>query len=119
MDDPQLSRIGGIAYSCYTKLSRVAENFVPVHVFTYIESGSLLIVDGQKEVVLRKGDFAFYAKNTLAKFTKMPSGENGEYKSLSVRIDEGVLREMAANLTVAASVGPKAGILKLEFDKDL
>nr|WP_322626239.1 AraC family transcriptional regulator [uncultured Flavobacterium sp.] len=88
------SGIDGIIYSCYTRLSREGENFIPFHVFNYIESGTLRINDGKTEYVLNAGDCAFYVRNRLAKFSKVPAIDGTEYKSLSIRIDSNVLRDL-------------------------
>ncbi|MFP9117805.1 AraC family transcriptional regulator [Flavobacterium sp. RNTU_13] len=86
------SVIDGIIYSCYTRLSREGENFIPFHVFNYVESGTLRINDGKNEYVLNAGDSGFYVRNQLAKFSKMPGADGSEYKSLSIRIDSNVLQ---------------------------
>lgn len=96
MENPFRNR--GIIYSCYTKISRESENFIPEHIFTYIESGSLQINDGYKVYNLKAGDFAFYVKNRLAKFTKQPVDQGGEYKSLSVMMDEQMLLKLKGGL---------------------
>lgn len=84
-----------IIYSCYTKASREGENFIAEHVFTHITSGSLSIFDGVKEHTLKAGDFALYAKNNLAKFVKLPAADNGEFKALSIRLDEKTLKSFS------------------------
>jgi len=86
-----------IFYSCYVKMSREGEHFIPVNVFTYIVSGTLKINDGKKETLLQEGDFTFYVKNHLAKFTKMPSEESGEFKALSVIFDVETLKTFSKN----------------------
>lgn len=86
-----------VFYSCYFKISREGEQFIPVNVFTYIVSGSLIINDGRKETRLQQGDFVFYVKNHLAKFTKMPSEENGEFKAVSVILDAETLKKFSDN----------------------
>ena len=45
MDDHDILNRPRIMYSCYFKLSREGEQFIPEHVFSYIKSGSLLIND--------------------------------------------------------------------------
>jgi len=89
-----LFRERGIIYSCYTKVSRENESFIPEHIFTYIESGSMQVNDGNKVYSLKAGDFAFYVKNRLAKFIKQPAEDGAEYKSLSVLMDEQTLLKL-------------------------
>lgn len=96
MENPHINKVNGVIYSCYTRMSREGENFIPEHVFTYIESGSLAINDGRKEYLLKAGDFAFYVKNRLAKFSKLPDDDNGEYKGLSIRLDAVTLAKIQA-----------------------
>ena len=87
-------RNSGVIYSCYTTVSRESENFIPEHIFTYIESGSLQINVGHTIYTLKAGDFAFYVKNRLAKFTKQPVEQGSEYKSLSVMLDSQTLLQL-------------------------
>jgi AraC family transcriptional regulator, exoenzyme S synthesis regulatory protein ExsA len=96
MTNTNISVVNGIIYSCYTRLSREGENFIPFHVFTYIESGMLRISDGKNEYELHAGDCAFYVRNRLAKFSKVPAADGTEYKSLSIRIDSNVLNDLKA-----------------------
>ncbi len=97
MENSSINKVSGVIYSCYTRMSREGENFIPEHVFTYIESGSLAINDGRKEYQLKAGDFAFYPKNRLAKFSKMPDVDKGEYKGLSIRLDADTLLKIKDN----------------------
>ena len=103
-------------YSCYFKLSREGEQFIPYHVFSYIKSGSLLINDGRQEQLMTAGDFAFYRKDTLAKFIKMPDADNGEFKALSIRLDKDTLQNFAEKYGYGTAVKPasKNNITKLE-----
>lgn len=83
-----------IAYSCYYTRSREGEQFVPEHIFSYQISGTLIMNDGHKEYTLREGDFRFSRRNQLVKFVKIPP-ENGEFKSLSVYLDQDTLRAIS------------------------
>ncbi|MXN90370.1 helix-turn-helix domain-containing protein [Flavobacterium sp. Sd200] len=104
-----------VFYSCYIKLSREGEQFIPEHVFTYIESGKLLVNDGRAETVLQQGDFAFYVKNHLAKFTKIPSLESGEFKAVSVLLDTDTLKQFARNFGYTAKQAKhNGGVVTLE-----
>ena len=83
-----------IVYSCYMNKSREGEQFVGEHSFSYQISGSLTLHDGNKEYVFSEGDFRFIKRNSLLKFTKQPP-ENGEFKSLTVYLDQVTLRKFS------------------------
>lgn len=80
-----------IAYSCYVNKSREGEQFAPDHTFTYQVAGIMTMNDGVKEYVFEPGDFRFGRRNHLIKFLKTPP-ENGEFRSLSVRLGQDILR---------------------------
>jgi AraC family transcriptional regulator, exoenzyme S synthesis regulatory protein ExsA len=102
MENSTINKAAGVLYSCYTRMSREGENFIPEHIFTYIESGSLAINDGRKEYLLKAGDFAFYVKNRLAKFSKLPDADSGEYKGLSIRLDAATLAKIKDDFKAVA-----------------
>ncbi|MBB5637468.1 AraC-like DNA-binding protein [Pedobacter cryoconitis] len=87
-------KLTGILYSCYVNRSREGEQFIPEHIFFYQLSGTLLMDDGNQSHVFREGDFRFLKKNNLVKFTKLPP-ENGEFKSISIRLDQQTLRDFS------------------------
>ncbi|MNK08432.1 Exoenzyme S synthesis regulatory protein ExsA [compost metagenome] len=94
MENPQdILKRPQVFYSCYFKLSREGEQFIPDNIFTYVVSGKLVINDGRKEYILEAGDFGIYVKNKLAKFAKMPSEESGEFKAISVILDKETLKK--------------------------
>ncbi|MES2484485.1 MAG: AraC family transcriptional regulator, partial [Bacteroidota bacterium] len=107
-------RSHGIIYSCYTKVSRESENFIPEHIFTYIESGCMQINDGKKVYSLKAGDFAFYVKNRLAKFTKQPAEDGTEYKSLSVLMDEQTLLKLKNSCKQVHNAPEPEAVIHLE-----
>lgn len=107
-------RNSGVIYSCYTKTSRESENFIPEHIFTYIESGSLQINDGHTIYNLKAGDFAFYVKNRLAKFTKQPVEQGSEYKSLSIMLDEQTLLKLKGGYKQSHSKSDVKSVISLE-----
>lgn len=115
MENINSSTVDGIIYSCYTQLSREGENFIPVHVFSYVESGCLRINDGRIEYVLRAGECSFFVRNKLAKFAKAPDLDGKEFKSLSIRLDNETLRGIATTFkdTLSKPVNNDA-IIKLE-----
>jgi AraC family transcriptional regulator, exoenzyme S synthesis regulatory protein ExsA len=96
-----------IVYSCYSHISREGENFIPNHSFSYIFSGEQEIYTNGKSYIFREGDFRFVRKNQLAKFIKRPA-PGGEFKTLSVVIDEGTLRDLAGQHNLQP-IGPYTG----------
>lgn len=84
-----------ITYSCYYNQVREGEQFVPEHVFSYQISGTLKMTDGEKEYVFQEGEFRLSKRNSLIKFTKHPP-VNGEYKNISVYLDQQTLRNFGA-----------------------
>jgi AraC-like DNA-binding protein len=103
-----------ILYSCYAYASREGEQFIPEHVFGYILSGSQVMTVGEKTYHFKAGDFRFFSKNQLCKFTKQPP-PRGEFISLSVRMDKATLLAISQELAMQAD-GPYTGdgILLLE-----
>ena len=116
MDDHDIANRPRIMYSCYFKLSREGEQFIPEHVFSHIKSGSLLINDGRQGHLMTAGDFVFYRRDTLAKFVKMPDADNGEFKALSIRLDKETLQSFANNhgYTTPVKDAKRDSIIKLE-----
>ena len=83
-----------IVYSCYVNRSREGEQFVPVHVFSYKIAGAITFNDGQRTQTFDEGTFRFCRRNKLLKFFKQPP-ENGEFKTISVYLDETTLRNFS------------------------
>ncbi|WP_184546502.1 AraC family transcriptional regulator [Mucilaginibacter sp. FT3.2] len=83
-----------IKHSCYISRSREGEQFVPEHVFSYQIAGSIEINDGTKTYVVNEGDFRLSKRNHLIKFIKTPP-PNGEYKALSIYLDQETLRNFS------------------------
>jgi hypothetical protein len=83
-----------IVYSCYYEVSRGGEQFIQDHVFSYHISGTLLVNDGNKEHIFKEGDFRFVKRNQLAKFLKQPP-PGGEFKSLSIILDQETLKSLS------------------------
>ena len=91
-----------IVYSCYHEVSRGGEQFIQDHVFSYQLSGTLLVNDGNKEHLFAAGDFRFIKRNQLARFLKQPP-EGGDFKSISIMIDQDTLRNMSIEQGYTAS----------------
>lgn len=82
-----------ILYSCYYTRNREGEHFIPEHVFSYQISGEMTAWDSKNTFHSKAGDFRFSKRNHLAKFTKIPP-ENGEFKTISLFLDQEILREV-------------------------
>jgi len=87
----EIKKLPQIVYSCYFSRSREGEQFVPEHVFSYQIAGSLIMNDGTRIYTFKEGDFRFIKRNHLIKFIKQPP-EGGEFRSLSVYLDQETLR---------------------------
>jgi len=96
-----------ILYSCYSQKSSEGEQFIPEHVFSYTFSGMNKLYAGGKEYLFKEGDFRFFRKNQLSRYTKYPP-PGGEYKSISVRIGQDTLRSISAEHDLHMS-GPYTG----------
>jgi AraC-like DNA-binding protein len=83
-----------IVYSCYFMRSREGEQFIPEHILSYQIAGTLVMNDGNKEYLFNEGDVRFCKRNHLVKFTKTPP-VNGEFKSLSLYLDQETLRNFS------------------------
>jgi len=90
-----------ILYSCYSHISREGEQFISEHVFGYVISGGSESYIGGKTYSFKEGDFRFFRKNQLTKYTKYPP-VNGEYKSISIRMDQQTLRNISTEYDLHA-----------------
>ena len=98
---PQTDNKSPIAYSCYVTRSREGEQFVPEHRFTYQVAGTMTTNDGTKDYFFNEGDFRFSRRNNLMKFLKVPP-EGGEFKSISVALDQQTLRNFSMEFGIKA-----------------
>lgn len=96
-----------LLYSCYSTLSRVAEQFVHDHALTYITEGNLDFYLGTQHIVFRKGDLVVVKRNQLAKATKIPP-EGGVFQSVSIHLSQDALRSFSMEYGLEAS-GPYLG----------
>lgn len=92
-----------ILYSCYVTRNLSNEQFIPEHIFLYQFSGSLIINDIKKEYTVQTGEFCLARRNYLAKYIKLPP-ENGEYKTISVRLDQTFLKAFSKEFGYTADV---------------
>jgi hypothetical protein len=91
-----------IVYYCYNNTSTEGEQFVPAHIFSYQQAGTLLIDDGEQVYSFREGDYCLLHRNQLIKCTRQPPGNGGPFKSLSVMLDQPTLRAVSAELGYTA-----------------
>ncbi|KAA2245381.1 helix-turn-helix transcriptional regulator [Chitinophaga agrisoli] len=104
MSNPTDPTVPQIVYSCVSKRVIDGELFIRQHVIDYIISGSSMVYFGNKAQTYNAGDFRFAVKNRLSKFVKQPP-DGGEYRSVSICIDQDTLLEMSApyQRSIAAS----------------
>lgn len=103
-----------IVYSCYSNVSKEGEQFIPNHLLGYIFSGTSELYVSGKNYIFHEGDFRFLRKNQLAKFAKRPP-KGGEFKTISVIMDEATLRSVAEELNLQSTMpynGESAVLLK-------
>ena len=84
-----------ILYSCYHSHSREGEQFVPEHILSFQLAGSMTINDGEHEQHFANGDIRLHQRNHLLKFYKQLPPDGGEYKSLSIYLDQATLRKFS------------------------
>lgn len=94
-----------ILYSCYYTRSREGEHFIPEHVFSYQISGEMIASDSKNTYHSKAGDFRFSKRNHLAKFVKIPP-EEGEFKTISLFLEQGILREISSEYDFKISKKP-------------
>jgi len=114
MPRPSENKRQPIVLSCYFNRSREGEQFVPEHVFSYHISGTVHINDGDTETIFREGEFRFSRRNHLVKFEKIPP-EGGEFKALSIYLDQETLRNFSREYGYSSTKKPKdEAVLKLK-----
>jgi AraC-like DNA-binding protein len=89
LNKPSLDQ--SLFYSCYSQLSRVEEQFVHDHTFTYIMEGNLEFYLAGSYRIYQPGDMLLVKRNQLAKVTKIPRTD-GVFKSMSLRLHQDILR---------------------------
>ncbi|GAB3921289.1 helix-turn-helix domain-containing protein [Larkinella terrae] len=94
MENREAVKSPQIVYNCYYTRSREGEQFIPEHILSYQIAGTLVMNDGNKEYVFNEGAIRFCKRNHLVKFNKTPP-DNGEFKSLSLYLDQETLRNFS------------------------
>ncbi|WP_080776723.1 helix-turn-helix domain-containing protein [Chryseobacterium phocaeense] len=88
--------INYINYSCYFTTFREGEQFASYNSLSMVISGEMELNDGVQRKIFRSGDVYLVRKNQLIKFLKKP-GEESEFKSLSIRFDDEMLKKMSTD----------------------
>ncbi|KXH85891.1 helix-turn-helix domain-containing protein [Chryseobacterium kwangjuense] len=88
--------INYINYSCYFTTFREGEQFSSYNSLSMVISGEMELNDGVHRKVFRSGDVYLVRRNQLVKFLKKP-GEESEFKSLSIRFDDEMLKKMSTD----------------------
>jgi AraC-like DNA-binding protein len=102
------ANIPKIVYSRISKKTMEGELFIKQHVFDYIISGSSEVFYDGKSHLFKAGDFRFAARNRLSRFIKLPP-EGGEYRSVSICIDQDTLQEIKHQYKYNNTVNKKFG----------
>lgn len=90
-----MSSPSNILFSCISKAKYETEQIVREHALVCIISGVLEFTLSNKKIILQSGDIALVKRNQLAKAQKRPSDEGFEFKSISLFIEQPLLRHYA------------------------
>lgn len=113
-----------ILYSCYSHKSSEGEQFIAAHNFGYMISGTSEHFVGGEKFVFAPGNFRFFRRNQLTKWTKFPP-VGGEYRSISITIDQDTLHSISEeyklktttpNTDLKALLLPSSPLLKNYID---
>jgi AraC-like DNA-binding protein len=80
--------------SCHLAPTISDEQFIPVHFFSRLVAGSIIIYDANKEYRLQAGDYLFGKRNHLARYVKYPP-ENGEFKATTIWFRQDALKKFS------------------------
>lgn len=83
-----------INYSCHLAEFREGEQFVQNNALGIVLAGSMELNDGETQETIREGEIYCVKRNRLLKFIKHPP-LNGEFKSLSLRFDQELLKNFS------------------------
>ncbi|WP_294675631.1 AraC family transcriptional regulator [uncultured Fluviicola sp.] len=81
-------------YSCHLAEFREGEQFVQNDSLGMVLAGRMELNDGERREIIQEGELYCVRKNRLLKFIKYPP-EGGEFKSLSLRFDEQLLKNFS------------------------
>jgi AraC-like DNA-binding protein len=86
---------------CYNEEMLEGEMFISDHMFIYIVSGICEVWLGGTPHTFKSGDFRFLRRNQVSKYVRRPDG--GIYKSISVTIDQKILKQVSVEYGFTAS----------------
>ncbi|WP_372776348.1 helix-turn-helix domain-containing protein [Mangrovibacterium sp.] len=86
---------GNILFSCVSRSKFETEQVVKEHALVCIESGTLEFTLSKGKVILEPGNIALVKRNQLAKAKKNPSEEGFEFKSITLFLEQPLLRHYA------------------------
>ena len=92
----------GILYSCTETAHRVGEQLVPEHVLCLVVAGRLHFYTPLGAQVYETGALVLVHRHQLVKTTKVPP-VGGQFKSISIFLDQAALRGYAARHQLAAT----------------
>lgn len=76
--------------SCYIGPTISPEQFIPEHFFLYLAKGAINGYDGNKNYILKSGEYCIVRKNHLARYNKQK--ENDEFEKVILVFDEAFLK---------------------------
>lgn len=92
----------GIIHSNFEQEESAAEEFIYEHGLSYIISGSIKVALGHRVTTFNEGDYIYYRKNFLAKFTKTPA-PGGRFQSITIVLDQETLLEVSRQQNISAA----------------
>ena len=101
----------GILYSCNEAAHRVGEQFVPEHVLSFVVAGEMHFYTPQVAQVFEAGSLVLVHRHQLVKTTKVPPA-GGQFKALSVVLDQAALRGYADRHQRAATAPYRGPMLR-------
>lgn len=84
--------IDNILYSCGTRQERSTEDFLGIHVVTYVLSGEMQLTLSGGTRHLKTGTLGLMKRNQLVKAVKLPPA-GGEFKAINIFLNTDILRK--------------------------
>jgi AraC-like DNA-binding protein len=81
-----------IFFSCTEKKELVAEHFIPEHLLIHVHSGKIIVQEADKTYTINEGESMLFARNQLAKFTKLPV-DGIPFKSVTIFFSQSHLQK--------------------------
>lgn len=103
-------------YPCHYEPTISNEQFIPDHIFIYLETGFMNVFYGNKVYEMRAGDYCFVKRNHLARYRK---GElsGRPFKSVAVFLTQEFLRLFREEYTIEAVECPGGTDAILHLDR--